>query len=289
MKKVVLLAMLLCVGLFSCKDNTPKYSIDFVKTFEGQINNKLDYVLQLHSNNGKITGEYFYKKIGKKINLSGVLTSDGNLQLTEFNENKLPSGFLQGKFINENRIEGQWLNGNKKDSLPFYSINSSSDFFIELKKSEENIKQLEFKRRASSKELQKSKILAIDYINIMSLPQVKESGRSWDTTASGNYPDVYSTVYKNGQVVFNNVNDRKENLKRNQLPLKIRVNKTFNYYERQKGVIISVTDYDTFNGDDRIGSTIFRGFKYEKGKENYSKNFKQGDFEISIDFHFYNK
>jgi len=281
--------LLICVGLFSCKEDKPKYSIDFIKTFEGQINNKLDYVLQLKSNKGKIIGEYFYKKNGKKINISGNLTSEGIIELTELDTENIPSGFFKGKFINENRIEGQWLNAKKNDSLPFYSINSSSDFFIELKKSEEIIREEKYKKIVDNKALQKSKILVVDYLNIKSIPQIKSSGKSWDRSASGNYPDVFSQVYKNGQVVFSNLNDRKENLKLSQLPLKTKVNKSFNYQERQKGIIVVVSDYDTFNDDDRIGSAMFKGFSFEKGKKHYTKNFKQGGFEISLVYHFKNK
>lgn len=103
-------------------------SLDFVKTFEGQINNKYDIAMKLMSNSGQITGNYFYKSVGTSIKLNGQVKEDGNIILNEFDTEGNQTGVFNGKVINSNKIEGQWSKPNGDKQMSFYVIESNSNF-----------------------------------------------------------------------------------------------------------------------------------------------------------------
>lgn len=106
----------------------PKVNLDFVKTFEGQINEKYDVIMKLTSNSGQITGTYFYKNVAESIELSGALNSDQSLTIYEYNRAGMQTGVFKGHLINGNKIEGSWTKANGSSSLPFYLIESNSQY-----------------------------------------------------------------------------------------------------------------------------------------------------------------
>lgn len=79
---------------------------NFIKTFTGKINNKLEVVFHLENTNGKITGYYFYQKSGIDIQLAGELTGD-DLTVFELDHNGEKVAKIQGKLVN-NKFDGKW-------------------------------------------------------------------------------------------------------------------------------------------------------------------------------------
>jgi hypothetical protein len=104
----------------------PIIQLDFVKTFEGQINNKYDIVLKITSNGGQIAGNYFYKTAGDDIQVKGNLDYQGKLILDEYDSKGNQTGRFNGIMVNNNKIEGNWSkpNGVKKMSVVLIESNT---------------------------------------------------------------------------------------------------------------------------------------------------------------------
>ncbi len=102
--------------------------LDFVKTFEGQIDNKYDIVLKITSNSGQITGNYFYKTKGTDIQVKGNLDNQGNFTLNEYNSKGNQTGVFNGTMSNNNKIEGNWSKPNGDKAMPFVLIESNTQY-----------------------------------------------------------------------------------------------------------------------------------------------------------------
>lgn len=102
--------------------------LDFVKTFEGQINNKYNIVLKITSNSGDIMGSYFYKNIGTDIQVRGKIDNHGKFQLNEYDFKSNQTGMFNGTLVNESKIEGVWSKPNGDKSMPFTLIQSNSEY-----------------------------------------------------------------------------------------------------------------------------------------------------------------
>ena len=129
MRKIFLFLILsIC---FSCKktesENSLKTEIptNFVKTFEGEISKKFDIIMKLTSDNGIVSGTYYYKKVGENIQLKGELKSNGELQLNEFDNNGNQTGIFKGKIIENSKIEGKWSKPNGDNEMTFKLIESN--------------------------------------------------------------------------------------------------------------------------------------------------------------------
>ena len=66
------------------------------KFFKGSIGSALDLQMKLAREGDKLTGTYFYQKVGKKIELRGNVDKDGNLTLEEFDSGGKQSGVFSG-------------------------------------------------------------------------------------------------------------------------------------------------------------------------------------------------
>lgn len=110
------------------KELTETINLDFVKTFEGQLNNKLDIVLKITSNNGQITGNYFYKTEGKDIQVKGVIDNQGKITLNEYDKDGNQTGLFIGVMVNNQKIEGDWSKPNGQRKIPFFLIESNTSF-----------------------------------------------------------------------------------------------------------------------------------------------------------------
>jgi hypothetical protein len=102
--------------------------LDFIKTFEGQVNNKYDIVLKISSDNGEITGNYFYKSSGIDIKLKGNLNREGKLSLSEFDSQGNQTGIFNGTMANNNKIEGNWSKPNGKKEMIFLLLESNAQY-----------------------------------------------------------------------------------------------------------------------------------------------------------------
>jgi len=84
--------------------------------FRGTIANKLAIEMTLTRDGDRLTGTYFYPKVGKNINLTGTVDKDGNVELKESDEGGKDTGVFKGKWKPAtdspdpalNEIEGKW-------------------------------------------------------------------------------------------------------------------------------------------------------------------------------------
>src|SRR6185295_18731511 len=59
-------------------------SVVETRFFEGSIGNALDLQMKLVREGERLSGSYFYQKVGTRIDLRGSIDKDGNLTLEEF-------------------------------------------------------------------------------------------------------------------------------------------------------------------------------------------------------------
>lgn len=130
--------------LFSCESETNNksnivenqslnnnVSIDFVKTFEGQINDEYPIIAKIESNGGKISGKYYYLKQGKEeLDLKGTIDESGLIKMSEYDENDNQTGLFVGKLVNENKLKGKWSKPNGNKSMPFYLLTTNTSYKI---------------------------------------------------------------------------------------------------------------------------------------------------------------
>jgi hypothetical protein len=102
------------------------------KIFRGSIADKT-VQMNLTRDGNKITGEYFYQKVGKNLKLSGSIDASGNFRIAEF----APAGAKTGEFRgvwkeSENdsgaTLEGEWTNAKTKQKWAFYATEQTIEF-----------------------------------------------------------------------------------------------------------------------------------------------------------------
>lgn len=84
--------------------------------FRGSIANNLKIEMTLVRDGERLSGIYFYPKVGKNIEVKGTIGKDGNLQLTEADETGKETGIFKGKWkpaadplgLGLSVIEGKW-------------------------------------------------------------------------------------------------------------------------------------------------------------------------------------
>ena len=105
------------------------------KVFRGYLSGK-NIQMTLTRNGNKLSGTYFYQKIGKDLTLTGMIDADGNFKLEEFAPNGAKTGTFSGQWKegedkNGVSLEGEWINPKNKESLGFFAeeqmINFSGD------------------------------------------------------------------------------------------------------------------------------------------------------------------
>ena len=93
------------------------------KTFRGYVSG-LPVQINLTREGGKLTGNYFYTRIGKQLKLAGTIDAEGNFKLNETNAANKTTGEFSGKWVEEAnangvRLEGEWRKPNSQDTLGF--------------------------------------------------------------------------------------------------------------------------------------------------------------------------
>ena len=131
------------IGLFACKQNknsttesdnkkdktVSEINLDFVRTYEGQIDSKHNILLKLTSNGGNLKGNYFYKTEGVSIQVEGKVDRYGEMVLNEFDNKGNQTGLFKGRFVNNNnKIEGNWSKPNGEKLAPFILIESNTPY-----------------------------------------------------------------------------------------------------------------------------------------------------------------
>jgi hypothetical protein len=122
------------------------------KFFKGSIGSALGLQMKLVREGEKLTGSYFYQKVGKKIELRGTIDKDGNATLEEFDANGKQTGVFKGVWKQDENgaivIAGSWTkpNGDKKAafSLQQEPIEFSHGVEIVARQIEEKNKKLKY-------------------------------------------------------------------------------------------------------------------------------------------------
>jgi hypothetical protein len=282
MYKLLLIAVL---SLFvSCKSdnnkskNTPKnhINIDFIKVFEGKIDNKYDYYAKLKSNAGKITGSYFYKNKCKEISIKGVLDSLGNIELKEYDTKGKMTGYFKGKMINEQKIEGEWSKDVNSKKFPFYFIKTSESFNDAL---------------VHCEKIRKSKILdnlVIEKIELLAFPATKESGNSWDNAFANYKPDIYILINNfDGKQLYRQL-DFHRDVVNEDLPIKFEFEQKLLFTKEDyfNGFIINFLDHDSATNHDLLGSIAINKFKEHYESKKTTQLFEMNGVKIKLTFHY---
>ncbi len=122
------------------------------KFFKGSIGSALGLQMKLVRDSERLTGSYFYQKVGKKIELRGTIDPNGNVLLEEFDADGKPTGIFKGVWkTNQDgliQIEGDWSKPGGEKKTPF-SLNQepiefSSGVEIIAKQIKENNKKLKY-------------------------------------------------------------------------------------------------------------------------------------------------
>ena len=104
------------------KDGVPE---SFVKTYEGSLDNQYKVVMKITSNEGIVTGTYFYLSQGGNLKLQGELSVSNEILLNEFNDDGNQVGLFKGR-LDGSKIEGTWSKPDGSKEMPFLLIESST-------------------------------------------------------------------------------------------------------------------------------------------------------------------
>jgi hypothetical protein len=124
------------------------------KYFRGSIGSALGLQMKLRREGEKLSGSYFYQKIGTRIDLKGTIDNDGNLTLQEFDASGKQTGVFRGFWKTDNEdgvisISGNWTKpaGEKKTAFSLHQepIEFSSQVEIVAKQIKEANKKLNYK------------------------------------------------------------------------------------------------------------------------------------------------
>ncbi len=122
------------------------------KYFKGSIGNTLGLQMKLVREGDKLTGSYFYQKVGTKLDMRGTIDKDGNVVLEEFDAGGKQTGAFKGTWkLDENgliEIAGNWSkpNNDKKTAFSLHQepIEFSGAVEIVLRRIKENNKKLKY-------------------------------------------------------------------------------------------------------------------------------------------------
>jgi hypothetical protein len=93
------------------------------KFFKGSIGSTLGLQMKLAREDDKLTGSYFYQKVGTKIDVRGNVDQDGNLTLEEFDAGGKQTGVFKGVWKQDTdgaiEISGNWNKPNSDKKTAF--------------------------------------------------------------------------------------------------------------------------------------------------------------------------
>ena len=89
----------------------------------GEIAHHLNIAMRLLREGSKLSGSYYYVRIGKDIRLSGTIDDGGTVLLEEF-VNGEKTGTFRGRFVSNERMEGTWSKPGSTTSRDFFLLNT---------------------------------------------------------------------------------------------------------------------------------------------------------------------
>lgn len=117
--RVFFLSCLLCgISILTLAQTAIKDQA-FMRDYEGSINGQFPVKMHLVNwGGGNVSGNYLYKKVGKKIDLYGEFTSDNGFNIKEYAADK-HTGTFEGKFEGSDKITGTWSDAKGTKKFPF--------------------------------------------------------------------------------------------------------------------------------------------------------------------------
>jgi hypothetical protein len=93
-------------------------------TLRGEIAHGLNIEMKLVREGSKLSGSYYYERIGKDISVRGAIDEAGSIVLEEFVKGH-KTGIFTGKFVSDVRIEGKWSKPGSTRSRHFFLVTES--------------------------------------------------------------------------------------------------------------------------------------------------------------------
>jgi hypothetical protein len=117
--------------------------------FRGTIANNLTIEMTLVRDGERLTGTYFYPKVGKSIALSGTIDKGGSVELKESDESGKQTGTFKGKWKPAtdspdpglNEIEGKWSKPDGSKETAFQVFQQPIEFTTSVRVSPKVIKE----------------------------------------------------------------------------------------------------------------------------------------------------
>lgn len=124
------------------------------KIFRGMINGT-SFEMRLVRDGDKLSGTYFYTKVGKDLNVAGTIAADGKFNLKETDDSGKTTGEWSGMWKDEPNDNGITLEGNWKkpgqsdgDSLSFYATQQVIEFTNGAKLVNKTIREIDKAKRS---------------------------------------------------------------------------------------------------------------------------------------------
>ncbi len=127
------------------------------KFFKGSIGTQLGLQMKLIRDGEQLSGNYFYQKVGTKIDLKGTIDKDNNVTLEEFDAGGKQTGLFKGTWLTDNdsglaNVAGNWSSPNSEKKTAFSLHEEPIEFTgsVELaaKQIKETNKKLNYKLEA---------------------------------------------------------------------------------------------------------------------------------------------
>ena len=123
--------------------------------FRGTIANNLSVEMNLVRDGERLTGTYFYPRVGKNINLAGTVDKDGNVELKESDESGKDTGVFKGKWKpatdspdpSLNEIAGKWSKPDGSKETEFQVFQQPIEFTAAVRVTPKVIKEANKEKR----------------------------------------------------------------------------------------------------------------------------------------------
>ncbi|MGH9871115.1 MAG: DUF3298 and DUF4163 domain-containing protein [Pyrinomonadaceae bacterium] len=107
-------------------------AVEETRFFKGSIGNALDLQMKLVRAGEQLAGNYFYQKVGTKIDLHGSIDKDGNVTLEEFDPAGKQTGVFKGVWKQNGdgsvEIKGDWTKPNSEKKTAFTLLQEPIEF-----------------------------------------------------------------------------------------------------------------------------------------------------------------
>ena len=107
-------------------------AVEETRFFKGSIGNALDLQMKLVREGEQLTGNYFYQKVGTKIDLRGSIDKDGNVSLEEFDPAGKQTGVFKGVWKQAGdgavEIKGDWTKPGSEKKTAFSLLQEPIEF-----------------------------------------------------------------------------------------------------------------------------------------------------------------